>query len=53
MHAIRDMEPSLSVKNGLTFGVTGQTAMMSDLSERNEDPWCLTWRWWSGWHSCC
>lgn len=32
MQAIRDMEPSFSAKTELTFGVTGQTAMMSDLS---------------------
>jgi RND superfamily putative drug exporter len=32
MHQIRDLEPSFADKTGVQFGVTGQTAMMSDLS---------------------
>ncbi|MCW2686716.1 MAG: ydfJ [Mycobacterium sp.] len=33
MQQIRDLEPSFGAKTGVQFGVTGQTAMMSDLSE--------------------
>ena len=33
MHQIRDLEPSFEARNGVQFGVTGQTAMISDLSE--------------------
>ncbi|MGB2923099.1 MAG: MMPL family transporter [Mycobacterium sp.] len=33
MHQIRDLEPSLAQTTGLQFGVAGQTAMMSDLSD--------------------
>ena len=33
MHQIRDLEPAFESKTGVQFGVTGQTAMLSDLSE--------------------
>lgn len=33
VHHIRDLEPSLSARTGIAFGVTGQTAILSDLSE--------------------
>jgi RND superfamily putative drug exporter len=33
MHNIRDLEPSFADKTGIQFGVTGQTAMLSDMSE--------------------
>jgi RND superfamily putative drug exporter len=32
MHEIRDLEPGFSEDNGIRFGVTGQTAMLSDMS---------------------
>lgn len=32
VHEIRDLEPSFADKSGIEFGVTGQTAMLSDMS---------------------
>lgn len=32
MHQIRDLEPSFADRTGIEFGVTGQTAMLSDMS---------------------
>ena len=32
VHEIRDLEPSFADKTGVEFGVTGQTAMLSDMS---------------------
>jgi putative drug exporter of the RND superfamily len=33
MHEIRELEPSFADKTGIQFGVTGQTAILSDMSE--------------------
>lgn len=33
VHDIRELEPSLSARTGIAFGVTGQTAILADLSE--------------------